>query len=41
LGTLAGASADKLKHVVIYPTEADALAAGFTPRDGGKKARVG
>ncbi len=41
LGTLAAASADKLKHVVIYPTEADALAAGFTPRDGGKKARAG
>ncbi len=40
LATLAGASADKLKHVVIYPTEADAVAAGFAPRDGGKKARA-
>ena len=40
LAALAGASADKLKHVVIYPTEADALAAGFAPREGGKKARA-
>ncbi len=33
LAALAGASADKLKHVVIYRDEADALAAGFTPRE--------
>jgi aspartate carbamoyltransferase catalytic subunit len=41
LTALAGASADKLKHVVIYANAADALAAGFAQRDGGKKARVG
>ena len=29
LAALAGASADKLKHLVIYPDAADALAAGF------------
>ena len=41
LATIAGASADRLKHMVIHADEADALAAGFAPRDGGKKARVG
>ncbi len=41
LAALAGASADRLKHLVIYPTEAAALAAGFAPREGGKKARAG
>jgi len=41
LAAIAGASADKLKHLVIYRNEADALAAGFQPRDGGKKVRAG
>jgi aspartate carbamoyltransferase catalytic subunit len=41
LTALAGAAADKVKHVVIFANEADAVAAGFAPRDGGKKARVG
>jgi len=41
LAAIAGASADKLKHLVIYPNATDALAAGFRPRDGGKKARAG
>ena len=36
--TLLHASADKLKNVVIYPSEADARAAGFTPRESAKKA---
>ncbi len=40
LAAIAGASADKLKHLLIYADEADALAAGFAPRDGGKKARA-
>jgi len=31
--TLAGASSEKLKHLVIYPNAADALAAGFQPRE--------
>jgi hypothetical protein len=31
--TLAGASTEKLKHLVIYPNAADALAAGFQPRE--------
>jgi hypothetical protein len=26
-------AADKLRHFIIYPGEADAVAAGFTPRD--------
>ncbi|HXQ84132.1 MAG TPA: hypothetical protein VN769_08705 [Xanthobacteraceae bacterium] len=41
LAAIAGASADKLKHLVIYRNEADAIAAGFQPRDGGKKVRAG
>ena len=41
LTALAGAAADKVKHLVIFANEADAIAAGFAPRDGGKKARVG
>src|SRR5579863_5319883 len=36
LAAIAGASADKLKHLVIFPNEAEPLAAGFQPRDGGK-----
>ncbi len=40
LAALGGASAEKLKHLVIYPDEAAALAAGFQPRDAGKKARA-
>ena len=38
---LARAPADKLKHTIIFANEADAQAAGFLPRDGGKKARAG
>ena len=33
LEPLAGASAEKIKHTVIYPNDADALAAGFQPRE--------
>jgi aspartate carbamoyltransferase catalytic subunit len=32
---------EKLRHLVMYASEADAEAAGFAPRDGGKKARAG
>jgi aspartate carbamoyltransferase catalytic subunit len=41
LAVIAGASADKLKHLVIFANETDALAAGFTPREGAKKLRTG
>jgi len=37
---LVHAPAEKLKHTIIFANEADALAAGFLPRDGGKKARA-
>jgi hypothetical protein len=33
--------ADKVKHFVIYGSEAEAVAAGFAPREGGKRARTG
>jgi aspartate carbamoyltransferase catalytic subunit len=39
LETFAGASAEKRKHLVIYHNEADALAAGFQPREA-RAARV-
>ena len=41
LDALARMSADKLKHFVIYGNEAEAVAAGFEPREGGKRARAG
>jgi aspartate carbamoyltransferase catalytic subunit len=41
LGALTRAPADKLKHLIIHDNEAAAVAAGFAPRDGGKKARAG
>jgi len=41
LGALARAPADKLKHLVIHNSEADAEAAGFHPRQGRKKVRAG
>jgi aspartate carbamoyltransferase catalytic subunit len=41
LGLLVSTAAEKLKHVVIYDSEADAEAAGFVPREGRKKAHVG
>ena len=41
LASLARAAADKLKHVVIYNNEADALAAGFALRESAKKVRTG
>src|SRR5208282_3518505 len=38
--SLVQAPAEKLKHTIIYATEAEALAAGFAPREGGKKVRA-
>jgi aspartate carbamoyltransferase catalytic subunit len=38
---LARAPADKLKHLVIHRGEAEAVAAGFAPREGAKKLRTG
>jgi hypothetical protein len=41
LSALARAAAEKLRHLVIYPSEADAVAAGFAPREAGAgKARA-
>jgi aspartate carbamoyltransferase catalytic subunit len=41
LSALARATTDKLKHVVIFPNEAEAERAGFSARDAGKKAHAG
>ena len=41
LASLLGAPAEKLKHLVIYNSEADAEAAGLHPRYSGTKARAG
>jgi len=40
LAALPRAAGDKLKHLVIYRNASEALAAGFAPREGGKKARA-
>jgi aspartate carbamoyltransferase catalytic subunit len=41
LAALTRAPGERLRHVVIYGNEADALAAGFAPRDAGKHVRAG
>ena len=41
LAALARSPADKLKHLVVHGSEAEAIAAGFQPRDAGKKAGTG
>jgi hypothetical protein len=41
LGALTRAPAEKWKHFIIHDSEADAEAAGFSPRDTRKKARAG
>jgi aspartate carbamoyltransferase catalytic subunit len=41
LAAVVRAPADKLKHLVIYRGETEAAAAGFQPRDSGKKVRAG
>jgi aspartate carbamoyltransferase catalytic subunit len=40
LAALPRATGDKLKHLVIYRNASEALAAGFAPREGGRKARA-
>ena len=40
LAALTRAAGDKLKHLVIYRNASEALAAGFAPREGGRKARA-
>ena len=41
LTSVARAQADKRKHLIIYRSEADAIAAGFVPREPRRKARAG
>jgi len=41
LSTLARTPADKLKHFIIHADEAQAEAAGFSPRETRNKARAG
>jgi len=41
LSALSRLLTERLKHLVIYRGEADAVAAGFQPRENGKKARAG
>jgi len=41
VAALAQAPAEKLKHTIIYPDQAAALAAGLQPKEAGKKARTG
>jgi hypothetical protein len=41
LAGLARAPADKLRHLVIHRSIAEAVAAGFHPREGAKKLRLG
>jgi hypothetical protein len=38
LSALVNAPADRLRHLIIYASDADA--AGFAPRERGKKARA-
>jgi len=41
LRALARLPTERLKHLIIYRSVSDAVAAGFQPRDNGKKARAG
>jgi Aspartate carbamoyltransferase regulatory chain, metal binding domain len=41
LGALTRVPVEKLRHFVIYTSEAEAAAAGFQPRENGKRARTG
>lgn len=41
LAALARAPADRLKHLIIHASEAEAEAAGFSPRETRKKAGAG
>jgi aspartate carbamoyltransferase catalytic subunit len=41
LAALSRASGEKLRHLVVHQSEADAVAGGFQPRETGKKAHAG
>ncbi len=41
MAALARSAADKLKNLIVYRNEAEAAAAGFAPRESGKKASAG
>jgi hypothetical protein len=41
IGALTRAPAEKLRHLVIHGSEAEAAAAGFAPRENGKRVRAG
>jgi aspartate carbamoyltransferase catalytic subunit len=41
LGALTRAAPERLRHFIVFAGEAEATAAGFTPRDAGSKARAG
>jgi len=41
LSAVARATPDKLKHLIVFASEADAAAAGFAPRENAKKLRTG
>ena len=41
LSAIARAAADRLRHSIVYASEAEAVAAGFAPRDAGSKVRIG
>ncbi|HML07900.1 MAG TPA: hypothetical protein VK430_07210 [Xanthobacteraceae bacterium] len=41
LAALLRATADRLRHLVVFESEADAAAAGFAPRESGRKVRTG
>lgn len=41
LGALARLLTERLKHLIIYRSEAEAVTAGFQPRESGKKVRAG
>ncbi len=41
LAALARVPAERLKHVVIHRSDAEAVAAGLQPREAGKKAHAG
>jgi aspartate carbamoyltransferase catalytic subunit len=41
LGAVAGVTTERLKHLVVYHSEAEATAAGFHSREAAKKAHIG
>jgi aspartate carbamoyltransferase catalytic subunit len=41
LAAIARAAPERLRHFIVFPSDAEATAAGFAPREAGGKARVG